>query len=404
MVFQRVSALVMLLLATLLPIGEAQAQRAGKAALVVKQVRVVNGKALKSFHRALGELQSGTRERVRVYHFGDSNVAADMWTGSVRRTLQERFGNGGPGYLLPYPHGSYHTGPTKLKAGPSFSTCRHGFAKAFGPVDGFWGLMGVAMEGQGPGAWFEARIPPLPGGATFEMHALGQNPGGQVTLAIDRTRPEKVDTFHPSKGLVRQMWPLTPGAHVIKGQVTSRHSVRLLGLVVESRQPGVVYDTLGINGHRVTAFNLWNIPLLASEFRQRPPDLVVLSYGGNEGLSRNLSLDQYEKGLRKALVSVRRLAPKASCLLVGPVAMCPERPKVTGVTDIQRRVGPEYGCGFWDTRQVSGGPGSLCQWIATDKSLVSRDRLHLRKKGYQIIAKEFSRAILRGYSPLGTKN
>lgn len=388
------TAMALILAALPTPARAEQGLPRKSRAITVRHVPVENDKALLGFRKALIDLAQGRRKTVRVYHFGDSNVAADMWTGYVRHTLQERYGDGGPGYLLPTPHGSYHTGPVRMKVGPAFVTRRHGFAKMFGPRDGLWGLMGVAMEGMGAGAWFSARTPNYPEGAALSLHLLGQNPGGRVAMVIDREQPDYVDTSHSAHGLIRQTWPLSPGAHSIKAQVMSPRPVRVLGMVIERNQPGVVYDTLGINGHRVTAINLWNTDLLEAQFRARPPDLVVLSYGGNEGLSKSLRLDEYEGKMRKAIVTIRRLAPRASVLLVGPVAMCPQRPKVTKVATIQRRVAPEYGAGFWDSRQVSGGPGSLCHWIARDRSLVSHDRLHLRKRGYEIIAHEFTRALL----------
>jgi lysophospholipase L1-like esterase len=363
--------------------------------IVVRQVPVHNPESLAHFHRALDQLQAGKRQNVRVYHFGDSNVAADLWTGEVRDYLQERYGDAGPGYMLPRPHGSWHQGAITMEAGDGFETRRHGFAKLFGSADGLWGLAGVAMEGAGTSAWFKLQTDQLPrGGGVFSLHLLGHPGGGRLAVVIDSGRPDGVDAVLPRTGLVRQMWPLRSGPHVIRGQVVSPGPVRVLGMVVEYQQPGVIYDTLGINGHRASAMNLWNEPLLAQQFRARPPDLVVLSYGGNEGLSKSLSLPEYEEGLRKAIQRVRRLAPQSSCLLVGPVAMCPEREKVSQVTAIQRRVAPEYSCGFWDSRQVSGGPGSLCQWISSGQGLVAGDHLHLRKNGYQIIAQEFIRAIV----------
>jgi lysophospholipase L1-like esterase len=400
------TAAILAVVAAAIAGGDAQAQQiggapTGKVGAVVRRVAVVNGKSLSGFHRALRELEEGKRPWVRVFHLGDSHVAADLWPGYTRQVLQRRFGDGGPGYLLPLPHGSAHEGPTQLRAGPGFETRRLGFAKVFGPTDGAWGLAGVAMEGSGPGAWFEVEVPALPGGSSFEVHVRGQNPGGQLAIAIDGRRPDVVDTFHASRGLVKQMWPLAPGPHRIKGRVASAAPVRVLGFVVESRRPGVIYDTLGINGHRVTAINQWSTDLLAAQFRQRQPDLVILGYGCNEGLSTMLTLEQYERELRTALVTLRRLAPRASCLLTGPVAMCPERQGVTKIIEVQRRIGPEYGCGFWDSSAVSGGPGSLCQWVAADSRLVAGDRLHLRKLGYQLIAQELTRAILAGYEPPG---
>ncbi|MFO8073640.1 MAG: GDSL-type esterase/lipase family protein [Polyangia bacterium] len=364
--------------------------------VVVRSVPVENAGALDRFHEALHGLAAGSERRVRVLHFGDSNVAADLWTGEVRRALQERFGDGGPGYLLPRPHGSWHSGSTSADCGRAFNTRRLGFAKGFGPPDGLWGLAGVAMEGAGPEAWFEIEVPEIRGGV-FELHALGRPCGGAVDVSIDGMPPLRVDVRRDEIGLVRSRWRLDEGAHGIRGRVVGGRRVRILGFAVERDRSGVVYDTLGINGHRAAAINLWDEGLLAEQLVSRRPDLVVLSYGGNEALSPRLSLPKYERDLRRAVSKMRRLTFGASCLLVGPVSMCPERRKVARVVEVQRRVAHEMGCGFWDSRAVSGGPGSLCRWIASRRDLVSGDHLHLRKKGYVLVAREFTRALLAGY-------
>ena len=56
--------------------------------------------ALGYFFAALADLDAGAADSiVRVMHWGDSTIAADGITGQVRRRLQERFGDGGPGFL-----------------------------------------------------------------------------------------------------------------------------------------------------------------------------------------------------------------------------------------------------------------------------------------------------------------
>ena len=42
----------------------------------------------------------GGPRRVRITHFGDSHIAADLFTAPIRLGLQARFGNGGRGFLL----------------------------------------------------------------------------------------------------------------------------------------------------------------------------------------------------------------------------------------------------------------------------------------------------------------
>src|SRR5690606_18325126 len=123
---------------------------------------------------------------------------------------------------------------------------------------------------------------------------------------------------------------------------------RLLGVVVE-RRSGVVYDVLGINGHRASAILGWDEALLRAQLAHRRPDLVVLSYGGNEALDPDLPIATYEERARRAVARMRALTPGASCLLVGPLATYAEHaPRMRAVTEIQRRIASELGCAFWD--------------------------------------------------------
>src|SRR5215469_17361924 len=65
-----------------------------------------------------------TSMTLSILQIGDSHTAADYFTGEVRRILQARYGNGGPGYLpfgKPHP-GIRHTDITStLSAGWTYS-------------------------------------------------------------------------------------------------------------------------------------------------------------------------------------------------------------------------------------------------------------------------------------------
>ena len=162
------------------------------------------------------------------------------------------------------------------------------------------------------------------------------------------------------------------------------------------RRAGVVYDVLGINGHRASALLAWNEALLAEQLAARAPDLVVLSYGGNEALDPNLALSTYEEQTDAAIARVRRLAPGASCLLVGPLATYEEHAsRMSAVTTIQRRLAAAHGCAFWDSAATSGGPGTLGRW-GRFPGMVGHDRLHLGRLGYEEVGRGFVSALLRG--------
>jgi len=360
----------------------------------VRRVDVTNPGALRHFHRALAALERDHSRRVRVMHWGDSNVAADLWTAVTRDALQARFGHGGSGYLLPRSHGSWHRGPVRLTTDGGWAVRRRGFSRGFGPHDGLWGIAGVAMEPSRPGATLLAEVPEAPGDRVLELHMLGRARPGRLDLRVDGGPWETVSARRARTQLVIHRRALDAGPHRVRIRQAGGMP-RVLGVVVE-RTSGIVYDVLGINGHRASAVLTWNEALLGAQLERRSPDLVVLSYGGNEALDPNLSLDAYETQTRSAIERIQRLAPRASCLLVGPLATYQRyAPRMGAVTEIQRRLALQRGCGFWDSSLTSGGPGTLNRW-ARFPGMVGRDHLHLGREGYERVGRGFVAALLRG--------
>ena len=54
------------------------------------------------------------------------------------------------------------------------------------------------------------------------------------------------------------------------------------GAVVESDKPGVVFDTLGLNGARMVTALAWDETSFRAELAHRVPDVVAIAYGTNE--------------------------------------------------------------------------------------------------------------------------
>jgi len=104
------------------------------------------------------------------------------------------------------------------------------------------------------------------------------------------------------------------------------------------------------------------------------------------------------------LLQVRRMAPTAGCLLVGP----PDQARFnkesarwevpTGRLDYiiaeQRRLATLRGCAFWDQRAAMGGPGGIFTWVRSDPPLARGDHVHLRPEGYRRVADALHDALM----------
>ncbi|KIG12805.1 hypothetical protein DB30_01013 [Enhygromyxa salina] len=350
------------------------------------------GDPLASFEAALAQLSAGERQTVRIAVYGASGVATDMWTGYLRAYLQIRFGDAGPGIVAAAPPNKWSRHQEILFESSKHWTKQNSFRLGDRAPTDYFGLMGQAMSAESDRAW--TQIQPAPGSpsatklAFYELHYLEQPRGGSFTLSLDGKPIEDVQTAAATVGVGRRRVPLEPGsAHTLRVQLHGNGKVRLLGVVAETDTPGIVLDTLGVNGAKSEDQGRWDEPLWSAHLREREPALYVLAYGNNESVDTDVPIAQYERDYRASLERFRRALPEASCLMVGPgdyphkvEGELRPRARLGKIREVQLRLAPEYGCAFLDTLAVFGGKNSKLAWVAA--GLGKDDYLHLTRLGY----------------------
>jgi hypothetical protein len=353
--------------------------------------------ALASFHRVLGRLAKGEDEdgKVRVLVYGASHTQADIYTGYLRAYLQNRFGDGGQGFvLLGRVNHWYRTLDTRANhhALTVFDAAR---VSEFAPAP--LGLFGAAFVGRG-GSYGEITTAKTSQNTEFELHYLAQPGGGSFDLQVDGTTLARVATNAETAGPAHYSFRTVPGEHRIRARLRGSDPVRLFGVVAETATTGVVIDTLGISGARMSGSLRWDEHTWAGALRQRKPDLVLFAYGTNEASDSGFSLPRYESDLRTALSRLRRVMPEVSCVLVSPFDLSDKnRPRLLGIIDAQRRISQEFGCGFWNGYAFMGGERSIRRWASAKPPLASPDSVHLTRLGYVYAGIAIGDALMRAY-------
>jgi lysophospholipase L1-like esterase len=356
----------------------------------------------------------------RVTHYGDSPTTADLITGDIRAQLQARFGDAGHGFiLLAKPWAWYqHRGVSLSGAGWQVVPATHVEIR-----DGFFGLGGVSFTA-GASARTHVHLEDA-GQSLFELYYLQQPGGGTVTVtAQEMLRNTARDTARDTTQATQQNTTVTeiPTAGAAKSpgfadftvaggasdlELRTDGQVRLFGLTAEKPGPGVVYDSLGLNGASISVLaHTFNQQHWAAELRQRNPNLVVINYGTNEADFSSFVDKHYEGELREAIRRLRAALPGASILVMSPM----DRGYLAGpgeietmdtiprIVAIQRRVAAETGCGFFDTFTAMGGAGTMARWYASQPRLVSADFIHPYPAGGKIVATIFVTQIESGLS------
>ena len=156
------------------PLEVAQSQRRG----------LENSQGLKSFFEALDDMKNGRRlEAVRIAHYGDSHIAADILTAEIRHQFQRDFGDGGPGYIVA--RNPMSTPRKGVSSGATSGWSVDGIGKN-GENDGFYGLAGISLTTHKADErmWLETSC------NHFEVYYMRWPGGGTVDITVDGAVPE----------------------------------------------------------------------------------------------------------------------------------------------------------------------------------------------------------------------
>ncbi len=347
-----------------------------------------SGRALDAFHSALHRV-ADERGHARVLVYGASHTASDTFTGELRRRLQADYGDAGPGWVLPgIPFSYYQHAEVEIEARGWRGLKVRGADRT--PEE--YGYAGFALEGGNA----RGTLRTTRAFSTVELHYLRAPGAGHVVLFVDGERVAAAHANGTRAGRVLSV-QVSEGQHQVEVR-TWGGDVRVFGVVLEREQPGVVVDAFGVPGARIWDQEPWQVDVLRTQLRRRPPDLVAFAYGTNETANRHVDMQQYRSRLSRALRRWKRLAPQASCLLIGPGewprrvrGVFRPRPRTAQVVAVQRRVARAQGCAFFDTLAMMGGTGSMERWVRHGWAL--GDHVHFTDIGYRTMGRALDLAI-----------
>ncbi|MBN2340670.1 MAG: hypothetical protein JXX29_00840 [Deltaproteobacteria bacterium] len=379
-----------------------------------QKIEYANPADISNFALALRDLAYGRRdEPVRILHYGDSILTTDELSGRVRYILQRKFGDAGHGFvLLAKPWQWYHhlgidQGGTidKWKIRPFTSA----------PLkDGLYGLGGVAFlasRGGSAKAWIQTAAEGEQGRhvRTFDISYLEQPDGGSFNVYTDNQMRVKIDTSGDEKLVKHAKISVKLGPSKLKIESNNDGVLRLFGVILETEESGVVYDSLAINGARATALARFDEAHWQQVMRYRDPSLIIIMMGANEGANQFLNLKQYRKDFAEILKTVKSASTEASCLVVGPLDQATKvstgrlgsKKMPAKLSRAQREVAFASGCAFFDTYQAMGGDRSMAKWATS--GLGGGDLIHPTKNGAQKLGNWLAEALLYAYQTHGKK-
>jgi lysophospholipase L1-like esterase len=370
---------------------------------------------LAHFYSALDGLDARTRkEHVRILWLGDSHGQADFWSGRLRTALQKRFGNGGPGFVHVAYRGYRHDG-VELQIKDKWHTTPKNPATSQPTADEVFGLGGLLTSAKNPGA--EASIEVLDGSLPkklrWDLCYRFTKAGESISVTLAGGSPV---TLAPAPGAaVSDHSPLLHASFLsevaVQVQAPKNKGPRLsvtpaagypafCGAVVETdpaESPGVVLDTLGINGARYTTLLAWDEDAWLTEYLRRSPQLVIFEYGTNEAGDVGVKVDAYSDKVAKAVARIRKKKPDVDCVVLAPTERADQEERSGRIRDILRDAARSNVCYFWDTIEAMGGKGSMRTWRDENPPRGAKDGIHLSVKGYQELGDKLAADLMKRF-------
>jgi lysophospholipase L1-like esterase len=349
---------------------------------------------LETFFQALADLEAATPDAtqppvVHIIHYGDSHVASDYWAGVLREKLQARFGDAGPGFVLPgRPWPSIRYEEAKSLDGQGWRT--DGFR--YIENDGVVGLGGMSLESYREASpasalasfsQFQVFAATSPGSACLQVQIDDVDfPAitSQAEHIVPNVAPEAPSTLVPEPGskslgggagdppvssapatpkkrgkkrrkLVPvgppfKPWPtdspldllelsstgsLAAGPHRISILSSCGSQARVLGVELYSGTKGILYDTDGVNGARLADLEKPLPALRKALLKQASPTLIIVSYGTNDIATKGFTASDYEERAFHILSKLKEDAGDASILVTGPTDRGSPRKKTRAI-------------------------------------------------------------------------
>jgi lysophospholipase L1-like esterase len=371
--------------------------------------------ALQKFYEALHS-QKEFPSLIRVMHYGDSQIEGDRISDYLRLRLQDQFGGAGPGLISFMP---LTASPSNyIAAGPGWERYSLYTAKdprvphnSYGALVSFCRFTPYKKRGDTSAvrtADLQIATTDLKGGSAPEYTKVKLFYGGSRTKTwcefYDGPALVSADSLDRWGTCRVKEYPVLKGSNVHTFKFRGSDSPDFYALSLEG-ETGVMVDNIAMRGSSGTFFHQVDQSQMKQFYDHLNVKLVIMQFGGNTlpAIEDSVMAANYAEYMRYQLSLLKKLAPDASVLFIGPSDMSVKdgtnyvtHPYLEVMRDHLKRVILDAGCAFFDLYDVMGGRNSMPAWV--DENLAGKDYTHFSPKGARKIGTLLYAALISDYN------
>ena len=342
----------------------------------------------------------------RVMYYGDSQIEMDRISSVLRQKLQELFGGSGPN-MVPAVQPVATISVSQQAAGLNRYAV-YGDASNQRANHNRYGVMAQFSQVVGGGSMTFIRsnhsqaLDNVKEISTVSV-LLGRNSQNfTATLKCgDIATEPKVLPANDSVSLITWILP----ENIQRGTISFKGNAEIYGILLDG-DPGVAIDNVALRGCSGTIFTRINESIARQSFKLLDTKLIILQFGGNRmpGITTPKSITPYMAELENQINYMKRVAPKATLLFIGPADMGRSYGGKMGtwhglpeLNDSLRAMALRNKVAYWDMFHVMGGEGSMAQWVKHNPALAGPDYIHFTFTGAQEIGSDLARSFTTYY-------
>lgn len=337
--------------------------------------------------------------KINILHMGGSHIQADVYSNRLRQRLGGYYPEqqGARGLVFPF-RVAKTNGPPDFRSTSTGEWTRERCISR--DLSTKLGLMGMSLTTTDTSATFEV---------TFNKTKYLPQHFNRIKLfhAIDSLSFQPIwignDSVHftpfPDAGYTLIELPAYCDSIAIGFKKTDSTQSRfiLYGMYLESDEPGITYNSVGVNGASTTSY--LKCSLFEQQVKQIHPDLVFFGIGINDAYNSNFTQESYEEHYRQIIKMIQVANPNVMFVFITNNDSYSYSKVLNKNAEAVERamfnLASAYNGAVWNMFRVMGGYKSATIWRAND--LMKHDRIHFNRNGYRLMGDLIFNALMEKY-------
>ncbi len=379
------------------------------------QYRNTDKTALANFFNSLANLAAEDKS-IRILHYGDSQIEGDRISDYLRLKLQTQFGGEGPGLISFMP-----VAPSvvnKISWSPTWDRysifagrdkrVKHNNFGALAHITRFYNYAPVNDTTQYKSAWVKVVTSKNGGPKAAAYKKIKLFYGGAQTKThielYENGSLNNSDSLASGGNFNIKEFKLNQGALLHEFKFKGKDSPDFYGVSLEGDK-GVMVDNFGLRGSSGTFFNQINFGQLKQFYDYLNAKLIILQFGGNAlpYITTKEQADNFGSYLKSQINTIKKLAPQASILVIGPADMSVKQgteyvthPQLENLRDAIKKAAFDTDCAFFDMYNCMGGKNSMVTWV--EQGIGAKDYIHFSSGGARKIAVLLYSSLMNDYN------